>query len=142
MIVSKEFKWDAAHRIHLHQGKCRHLHGHTYHMSMELEGDLDAYGMVVDFNEIKQIISPYIAQLDHTTIIAADDMELREMFDLKSWKYFLLPYPSTAENLCKFFVDTLLEHHSDFLQSKKIKSLAVKIHETESSFAYLHKSLV
>ncbi|MCD6102754.1 MAG: 6-carboxytetrahydropterin synthase, partial [Thermotogaceae bacterium] len=30
MLISKEFTFDAAHRLMKYKGKCENLHGHTY----------------------------------------------------------------------------------------------------------------
>lgn len=136
MIVAKEFKWEAAHRIPWHGGKCRHLHGHSYKMIVEFEGTTDEKGIVIDFKEMKKIIEPYIDLIDHSTIIAAKDTELKEVFDAKGWNYFLLPYDSTAENLCSYFSNLLIEKHLSLLTDNHIKSVAVKIAETGTAYAY------
>jgi 6-pyruvoyltetrahydropterin/6-carboxytetrahydropterin synthase len=136
MIVAKEFKWEAAHRIPWHGGKCRHLHGHSYKMIVEFEGTTDEKGIVIDFKEMKKIIEPYIDLIDHSTIIAAKDTELKEVFDAKGWNYFLLPYDSTAENLCSYFSNLLIEKHLSLLTYNHIKSVAVKIAETGTAYAY------
>jgi 6-pyruvoyltetrahydropterin/6-carboxytetrahydropterin synthase len=136
MIVAKEFKWEAAHRIPWHGGKCRHLHGHSYKMIVEFEGTPDEKGIVIDFKEMKKIIEPYIDLIDHSTIIAAKDTELKEVFDAKGWNYFLLPYDSTAENLCSYFSNLLIEKHLSLLTYNHIKSVAVKIAETGTAYAY------
>ena len=31
-MVSKEFTFDAAHHLFHYEGKCKSLHGHTYHL--------------------------------------------------------------------------------------------------------------
>lgn len=136
MTVAKEFKWEAAHRIPWHSGKCRHLHGHSYKMIVEFEGEPDDNGIVIDFKEMKKMIAPYIDQIDHSTIIAAKDAELKEVFDAKGWNYFLLPYDSTAENLCQFFSSLIIEQHRPLLAANKIISVAVKIAETGTAYAY------
>ena len=86
MIVAKDFKWEAAHRLPWHKGKCKHLHGHSYRMTVELEGEPNSQGLVIDFNDIKSMIEPHIQELDHTTIISANDAELKQVFDEKNWK--------------------------------------------------------
>lgn len=136
MIVAKEFKWEAAHRIPWHGGKCRHLHGHSYKMIVEFEGTPDEKGIVIDFKEMKRIIEPYIDLIDHSTIIGAKDTELKEVFDAKGWNYFLLPYDSTAENLCSYFSNLLIEKHLPLLADNHITSVAVKIAETGTAYAY------
>lgn len=136
MIVAKNFKWEAAHRLPWHEGKCRHLHGHSYRMLVEFEGECDVRGFVIDFNEIKKIIDPYIQLIDHTTIISKSDLELKAVYDNKKWKYFLIPYDSTAENLCNYFSKIIIEENGEVLRKNKIQTIGIKIFETDTSYAY------
>lgn len=135
MKILKKFKWEAAHRLPRHEGKCRHLHGHSYKMEVELEGEAGADGMVMDFNELKKIIQPLVEQLDHTTVIAGNDEELKAVFEQKNWNYFLLPFDSTAENFCKYFSEAIVSRHSALLKTHNITSLEVRISETDTSWA-------
>lgn len=141
MIVAKTFKWEAAHRLPWHSGKCRHLHGHSYKMTIEFEGEQDSHGFVIDFNEIKRIVGPYIEKIDHSTIISEKDTELKEVFDNKSWRYFLLPFDSTAENLCHYFINEIINGSMQELRNNNISAIGVKVFETGTSFAYLRKTL-
>ena len=67
MKVTKIFQWDAAHQLALpYKSKCLNMHGHTYKVEVELEGDLNEEGMVVDFARIKEVVQP--ASFDHQCI--------------------------------------------------------------------------
>lgn len=57
MKVAKRFRWEAAHRLPWHEGQCRHLHGHSYRMTVELRGDPSGDGMLMDFKHLKQILT-------------------------------------------------------------------------------------
>ena len=48
-MVSKEFTFDAAHHLFHYEGKCKSLHGHTYHLQIAVSGYLDERGMTYDF---------------------------------------------------------------------------------------------
>ncbi len=135
MIIAKSFHWEAAHRIPWHEGKCKNLHGHSYKMIVELEGDTNQNGIVMDFSELKDIVKPYIQLIDHTTLISANDTELLEVFESKRWKYHLLPFDSTAENLCYYFSGIIIKDHIELLSRNKIIAVNVKIAETESAYA-------
>ena len=50
MIVLKEFEFDAAHYLPSYNGKCEHLHGHTYKLVVKVDGRPDMEGMVLDFS--------------------------------------------------------------------------------------------
>ena len=66
MLLSKDFTFDAAHNLIHYHGKCERLHGHTYRLRVTLEGQPDAEGMIMDFIELKQIVSERVlSRLDH-----------------------------------------------------------------------------
>ena len=141
MIIAKSFHWEAAHRIPWHEGKCKHIHGHSYKMIVELEGQTNEKGIVMDFKELKDIVQPYIERVDHTTLISVNDDELKEVFDAKQWKYYLLPFDSTAENLCDYFADLIIKNNQELLLANKITTVSVKIAETETAYAYVKKNV-
>ena len=69
ILLCRKFKFDAAHNLVNYKGKCEKLHGHTYHLSVVLEGSLNKEGMVFDFTEIKKIVNKLvISKLDHSYI--------------------------------------------------------------------------
>ena len=39
-------EFDAAHSLPGYQGKCAHMHGHTYHVEIVLEGEVGAGAML------------------------------------------------------------------------------------------------
>ena len=66
MIVLKEFEFDAAHYLPSYNGKCEHLHGHTYKLVVKVEGRPDMEGMVMDFSLLKKIVQmKVLRKLDH-----------------------------------------------------------------------------
>ena len=55
MRIAKIFTWDAAHKLVLpYESKCKNMHGHTYKVEIEIQGDPDEYGIVMDFGTLKQ----------------------------------------------------------------------------------------
>lgn len=69
MLLTKDFKFDAAHNLVHYHGKCERLHGHTYHMSVTLKGRPDAEGMIFDFVDLKRAVKEKIlSRLDHAYI--------------------------------------------------------------------------
>lgn len=67
MELSKEFRWEASHQIHNHPGRCSQLHGHSWVLTVFVEGPINSEtGMVQDFYEIKKAVQPIIDRLDHT----------------------------------------------------------------------------
>ena len=135
MKVAKRFRWEAAHRLPWHEGQCKNLHGHSYAMTIELEGEPDERGMLIDFKEIKLLAKPLVDALDHSVIVAESDVALQEaLTDLDS-KQFILPYDTTAENLCTFVTDYLRREGGDTLRKHGVSNLVVRIEETETCYA-------
>jgi 6-pyruvoyltetrahydropterin/6-carboxytetrahydropterin synthase len=67
MLVTKEFTFDAAHKLINYHGKCENLHGHTYKLHVTVEGKIKKNGLVMDFVELKRIVNEnVISKLDHS----------------------------------------------------------------------------
>ena len=60
VLVSKEFTFDAAHHLFNYEGKCKALHGHTYHLQVAVSAFLDERGMTYDFRDLKRIYQEYL----------------------------------------------------------------------------------
>lgn len=66
VALTKSFTFDAAHHLHLYNGKCKNLHGHTYRLQITISGFVDEVGIVIDFDDLKKIYQTKIErQLDH-----------------------------------------------------------------------------
>jgi len=68
MEIFKQFTFDSAHFLpNVPEGhKCKQIHGHTYHMTVYVEGDLKKdFGWVIDFAEVKSVIEPIVKSIDH-----------------------------------------------------------------------------
>ncbi len=76
MKIAKRFRWEGAHRLPWHDGPCRDLHGHSYEMFVEVEGELDDKGLLMDFKHLKRALMPLIDAWDHSTLVATNDTEL------------------------------------------------------------------
>jgi 6-pyruvoyltetrahydropterin/6-carboxytetrahydropterin synthase len=69
--INKEFRFEAAHRLHNHGGKCAHLHGHSYRVIVTVTGLIKPAdgapdeGMVMDFSDVKEQWGLIEGFLDH-----------------------------------------------------------------------------
>lgn len=70
MTITKRFSFDASHNLLNYNGKCVHLHGHTYFLEVSIKKRIDLHtGMVMDFGDLKTIVKKYILdKLDHSYI--------------------------------------------------------------------------
>lgn len=116
--LTKEFKFEAAHQLHNHNGKCRKLHGHSYRVVVEVQGEVrDAdggpdEGMVIDFGHIKDVWRDFEPLLDHRDL----NETLGEQVG-----------PTTAENIAGWLLE-------EFKARIPVVS-AVTVFETASSSA-------
>jgi len=70
--ITKEFKFECAHALTGYDGKCSHIHGHSYKLRVTVKGKpIDdpkspKFGMVLDFNDLEKIIKENIIdKFDH-----------------------------------------------------------------------------
>lgn len=131
MKIAKEFRWEMGHRLPFHQGKCVNLHGHSYKMLVEVEGNLDKDGMVIDYYDLKAIINPIVEELDHAYLVWRDDTKLIEALEMLNSKKVIIDYHSTAENMCLYFLDKI----QNAGLPKNVSKVKVRIYETEDDYA-------
>ena len=56
----------AAHNLRGYEGSCERLHGHNWKIDITLRGSkLDKLGMLVDFRDVKAMVSELLDELDH-----------------------------------------------------------------------------
>jgi 6-pyruvoyltetrahydropterin/6-carboxytetrahydropterin synthase len=131
MKIAKEFSWEMGHRLKFHKGKCRNLHGHSYKCIVEVSGDPDENGMVLDYFTMKNIIDPIIDELDHSFMVSKSDQEVIDALKKLDSQMVIVDFESTAENICLYLIRRIQESSLP----DNIKSLKVKILETENTYA-------
>lgn len=78
MIIEKEFTFDSAHFLPFVPltHKCKRLHGHTYHLTVTLKGNVDdELGWVADFGDLKAAVAPLVEELDHRLLNSIQGLE-------------------------------------------------------------------
>lgn len=67
MRVRRTFTFEAAHSLPRHHGRCRGLHGHSYALTVTVEGDVEPEsGMVLDFDDLGMTVGRVVLdRLDH-----------------------------------------------------------------------------
>jgi len=78
-------QFDAAH-FETFGDKCEPLHGHSYHVAAEVEGELNPDSLVVDFTRLKSIIRELCKQLDHRFLLQHESHRLEIESVDASWK--------------------------------------------------------
>jgi 6-pyruvoyltetrahydropterin/6-carboxytetrahydropterin synthase len=108
--VSSEIDFCYGHRLLDYPGKCRHLHGHNGKVIITVEASgLDDRGMVLEFGDIKRVVSRWIDEsLDHRMILSRDDPLVSVLKEMDEPLYVLDANP-TAENIAKLICDFALQ---------------------------------
>ena len=131
MTISKDIKFDCAHMLSNYEGKCANLHGHTYHGTVILEGDISPEtGMLLDYNTIKDVVDVF----DHAIIFSTTGERNPAETELYNWacrykmrKVELVHGKSTAETLARDIVDM-------FITIPTVKAVQIKLSETDGSW--------
>jgi 6-pyruvoyltetrahydropterin/6-carboxytetrahydropterin synthase len=114
-----------------YNGKCSNLHGHTYHGTVTIEGDVNSQtSMLLDYNRIKKIVDEF----DHAIVFSAQNVRNGAEDKLYEWavaydmKYVTLPTgKSTAERIAEYLAISFL--------LPGVKSAHIKLSETDGSWA-------
>lgn len=131
MKIAKEFTWEMGHRLPFHEGKCKNLHGHSYKCMIEVTGEPDENGMVLDYYELKKITEPIFEELDHSFIVWNKDKELIDTLSKLNSRMIVVDFQTTAENICLYLLDKI----KDAKLPANIKALKVRVLETENTYA-------
>jgi 6-pyruvoyltetrahydropterin/6-carboxytetrahydropterin synthase len=131
MKIAKEFRWEMGHRLPEHFGLCKNIHGHSYKMIVEFEGELDKNQMVIDYYDVEKIINPVIEKLDHSFMVKDDDKEVLEFLEKINSKKVVVNFFSTAENICTY----LLNEIKKCSLPENIASVKVRVYETQFDYA-------
>jgi 6-pyruvoyltetrahydropterin/6-carboxytetrahydropterin synthase len=110
-LVSREIDFCYGHRLLQYDGKCKYLHGHNGRAIISLAAEkLDDLGMVIDFTDIKRVVSGWIDEnLDHRMILHRDDPIVPVLQGIGEPLYLIDANP-TAENIARLIYDCAAGH--------------------------------
>ncbi len=137
MKIAKEFHWEMGHRLPEHFGLCKNIHGHSYKMIVEFEGELDERGIVIDFYDVEKIINPIIEKLDHAFMVKDDDQITVEFLEKLDSKKVVVDFFATVENICIYISDKIIKSNLP----KNIKFIKVRVYETAEDYAEEEKKV-
>lgn len=119
------------HRVHGHESKCAHLHGHNYRIHFEVVApQLDKVGRVLDFSVIKSQLCEWLEKnWDHKFLAWHDDPVMDSLiawtertakqqqgmfypnpsldWDAAAGSFVRVPFNPTAENMAKYLVEVV-----------------------------------
>ena len=88
LTITRQFEFEAAHKLPNHEGKCKNLHGHSYKLQITMSGSIQNFGpgagMIMDFGQLKKIVQVYVIEsLDHMYL--NDILEVPTAEELVLW---------------------------------------------------------
>jgi 6-pyruvoyltetrahydropterin/6-carboxytetrahydropterin synthase len=92
-VIYKEFRFEAAHRLPHHEGKCRRLHGHSWLGRVYIQGNClqtegASQGMILDFGEVSKYLKPLLEDfLDHYYLNETTGLENPTSEAIARWIY-------------------------------------------------------
>jgi 6-pyruvoyltetrahydropterin/6-carboxytetrahydropterin synthase len=131
MKIAKEFNWEMGHRLPEHFGKCKNIHGHSYKMLVEIEGELNDKGMVMDYYDLRDVIDPIVEELDHSFMANEKDLPVVEFLEKMKSKRMIVDFDSTVENITTYFLNRI----KNAKLPSNIKKLKVRVCETPDDYA-------
>jgi 6-pyruvoyltetrahydropterin/6-carboxytetrahydropterin synthase len=126
--VSREIDFCYGHRLLNYDGKCKYLHGHNGRAIITIESaTLDERGMVLDFSDIKNVVSTWIdEELDHRMLLHKTDPAV-PLLQKMGEPLFLMEENPTAENIARLIFE--------FTASRGFPIVECQLWETPRCFA-------
>jgi 6-pyruvoyltetrahydropterin/6-carboxytetrahydropterin synthase len=137
--ITKQFSFETGHALYGYDGKCRNIHGHSYKLSVTVNGtpinDTEnvKYGMVIDFSDLKKIVKEEIVnEFDHATVFNKNTphVELAKELKDRGHHVLLVDYQPTSEMMVIDFAQKIKNRLPN-----NIRLHSLKLQETATSYA-------
>ncbi len=133
--ITKEYRFEGAHALKGYDGKCRHIHGHSYALFVTVTGEPlhdnvnPKTGMVMDFGELKKVVSEkIISRFDHALILREGAPLAEELGEVYK-NVIIVNFQPTCENLAIHFASLLKENLPEGCDL-----FGIKLYETPTSY--------
>jgi 6-pyruvoyltetrahydropterin/6-carboxytetrahydropterin synthase len=147
IVIDKEYlKFSCAHFLIFPDGSKERLHGHNYHVAVEVDGVLSEHGLVIDFKMVKPLIRALCDQLDehwilpggHPEVVVTERSDGHSEVRYRDCRYLaptaeiiVLPINNTsAENFAAWLGRGLLQRLQTAFGPVRIRGLRVAVSET------------
>lgn len=133
--ITKEFRYEGAHALLNYDGKCRHIHGHSYILYVTLKGvpirdpAATKNGMIIDFTDLKSIVNKHIIDKFDHALVLREHSPLAEEMSAGYQNVIIVNFQPTCENLVAYFADILKNHLPG-----EIELYSLKLYETATSY--------
>lgn len=133
--ITKEFRFEGAHALGGYDGKCRHIHGHSYILYVTVCGEPSVrendpkLGMLIDFTDLKRIVNEKIINVFDHAMVIREGMPLAEELARQYGNVVSLPFQPTCENLVACFAERI-----EGELPVGVRLFSLKLHETATSY--------
>ncbi len=133
--ITKEFRYEGAHALPNYDGKCQHIHGHSYILYVTVKGSPIndpthcKNGMIIDFGELKNIVNEAIInKFDHALVMRNDAILATELSSCYK-NVILVDFQPTCENLISYFASAIQQRLPE-----NVSLHSLRLHETAASY--------
>lgn len=133
--ITKEFRYEGAHALMGYDGKCRHIHGHSYILYVTVTGSpIDEKGnskdgMLMDFTDLKAVVNKKIIEpFDHAIVLRNDSPAVDEI-SKNYGNTVIVDFQPTCENLINYFAHTIRSE-----LPAEVKLFSLRLYETATSY--------
>ena len=134
--ITREFCFEGAHALEGYDGKCCHIHGHSYRLAVTVIGEpvekenSPKKGMVIDFTDLKKIVGENIIdKFDHALVMSRGAKLASEIQEVYG-NVVIVDFQPTSEMLAIHFAEII-----SGMLPEGISLYSVKLWETEKSCA-------
>lgn len=135
--ITKLFRFEMAHALHAYDGKCAHIHGHSYQLSVTVIGkpitekNNPKRGMVMDFGVLKACVNQTVVnELDHALLLSDQTERVSSTAHPLFQRVVYVPFQPTCENMLIDIAKKLQKALPETVQLH-----ALKLVETPTSYA-------
>jgi 6-pyruvoyltetrahydropterin/6-carboxytetrahydropterin synthase len=125
MRVSATVELAMGHRLAGYPGLCSWLHGHNYLISVEVEGNPNPMGFVVDFKDLKEDLKAFLKPMDHCMMLWNEDADLEYLSGVT--RLVVLNVNPSAENIASLVFNAM--------QDANYRVTSVTVQETRDNVA-------
>lgn len=137
--ITKHFDFETAHALYGYDGKCKNIHGHSYHLYVTVIGtpiedsNHVKNGMVMDFGDLKAIVKEEIVdKFDHAVVLNGNSphRDLARTIGDHAHKIVLADYQPTSEKMLFDFAERISRRLPE-----NVSLHSLKLYETANSYA-------
>ena len=155
-VDKQYFNFGSAHFLIFEDGTREELHGHNYHVTVEVEGQLSDGDVVLDFIPFKPIVKQCCDELDHVTLLPRDSPWLTietsdtevcvrykdDRFVFPKRDVRILPIPNTSsERLAEYLAGEILRRTQEQMASGRLSRIVVSVQESPGQAAIYEETL-